>query len=31
LNCSHERKVSKHLSFEIDLLRLYDIKTLGFI
>jgi len=31
LSCSQERKVSKHLSFEIDLLRPYDIKTLGFI
>jgi len=31
LSCSQERKASKHLSFEIDLLRLYDIKTLGFI
>ena len=24
-----KKKTSKHLSFEIDLLRLYDIKTLG--
>jgi len=31
LSCSQERKASKHLSFEIDLLRPYDIKTLGFI
>jgi len=31
LSCSHERKASKHLPFEIDLLRPYDIKTLGFI
>jgi hypothetical protein len=29
LNCSHERKASKHLPFEIDLSRVYDIKTLG--
>jgi len=31
LSCSQERKASKHLSFEIDFSRLYDIKTLGFI
>jgi len=29
LSCSQETKASKHLSFEIDLSRLYDIKTLG--
>ena len=26
-----KKKTSKHLFFEIDLLRPYDIKTLGFI
>ena len=29
LNCSHERKASKHLPFTIDLSRVCDIKTLG--
>ena len=28
---NQNQKASKHLSFEIDLLRPYDIKTLGFI
>jgi len=27
LSCSQETKASKHLPFEIDLLRPYDIKT----